>query len=127
MNIQSLQQKNGALLTVKQRVVIRTTKRKQPLAEATQVAFKNSASFNKCRTTINNTFVDHVDFNNIAMPMYSLIKYSDNYSDSSGSLQQFKRDEVTNNVDVTSDNNAPSFKHKRALLLTLKQMEQKME
>ena len=30
---------------------------------------------------------------NIAMPMYNLIDYSDNYSDTSGSLWQFKRDE----------------------------------
>ena len=27
------------------------------------------------------------------MPMHNLIEYSDNYSDSSGSLYQFKRDE----------------------------------
>ena len=27
------------------------------------------------------------------MPMCNLIEYSDNYSDTSGSLQQFKRDE----------------------------------
>ena len=32
------------------------------------------------------------------MPMYNLIQYSDNYSDTSGSLWQFKRDKspVTN-------------------------------
>ena len=28
---------------------------------------------------------------NIAMPMYNLTEYSDNYSDKSGSLWQFKR------------------------------------
>ena len=33
------------------------------------------------------------------MPMYNLIEYSDNYSDTSGSLWQFKRDEqpINNN------------------------------
>ena len=30
---------------------------------------------------------------NISMPMYNLIEYSDNYSDTSGSLWKFKRDE----------------------------------
>ena len=36
------------------------------------------------------------------MPMYNLIVYSDNYSDTSGSLWQFKRDEVTDkNADLT--------------------------
>ena len=28
------------------------------------------------------------------MPMYNLIEYSDNYSDTSGGLWQFKRDEM---------------------------------
>ena len=46
------------------------------------------------------------------MPMYILIEYSDNYSDTSGSLWQFKRFEIINIVDVTNDNNAPSFKYK---------------
>ena len=50
------------------------------------------------------------------MPMYNLIEYIDNYSDTSGSLWQFKRDEITNNADVTNDNNAPSFKYKASLI-----------
>ena len=38
----------------------------------------------------------------IAMPVYNLIEYSDNYSHTSGSLWQFKRDEVpANNNDLT--------------------------
>ena len=40
------------------------------------------------------------------MPMSNLIKYSDNYSDTSGSLWAFKRDEIDNNADVTHDDNA---------------------
>ena len=50
------------------------------------------------------------------MPMYNLTEYSDNYSDTSGSLWQFKRDEVPNNkVDSTVDN-SQSFKYKAALV-----------
>ena len=50
----------------------------------------------------------------IAMPIYNLIEYSDNYSDTSGRLRQFKRDEVpANNVDLTI-NNSQSFKYKAA-------------
>ena len=50
------------------------------------------------------------------MPMYNLIEYSDNYSDTSGSLWQFKRDEVpVNNADLTIDG-SKSFKYKAALL-----------
>ena len=85
------------------------------LAAITQVVFKNCAPFEKCRTEINETFVDETDFTNITMPMYNLIEYSDNYSDTSGSLWQFKRDEITNNADV-SNNNAPSFKYKANLI-----------
>ena len=43
------------------------------------------------------------------MSMYNLIEYSDNYSDTSGSLWGFKRDEINNNADVTNDDNAFSF------------------
>ena len=50
------------------------------------------------------------------MPMYNLIEYSDNYSDTSGSLWNFKRDEMINNVDVTNANNTPSFKYKSSII-----------
>ena len=50
------------------------------------------------------------------MPMYNLIEYSDNYSDTSGSLWQFKRDEVpANNADLTIDN-SQSSKYKAAFV-----------
>ena len=45
--------------------------------------------FKDCRTEINDTFVDYVDFINSTMPMYNLIEYSVNYYDSSGSLWGF--------------------------------------
>ena len=48
--------------------------------------------------------------------MYNLIKYSDNYSDTSGSLWGFKREEIDNNANVTNDDNAPSFKYKANLI-----------
>ena len=82
----------------------------------TKVAFKNCAPFKNCRTEINDTFVDYADFINIAMPMYNLIEYSDNYSDTSGSLWNFKRDEIVNNADVTNENNAPSIKYKASII-----------
>ena len=66
----------------------------------TKVAFKNCAPFKECRTEINETFVDETEHINIAMPMYNLIEYSDNYSDTSGSLWQFKRDEIIGNINL---------------------------
>ena len=85
------------------------------LGAITQVVFKNCAPFEKCRTEINETFVDEADFINITMPMYNLIEYSDNYSDTSGSLWNFKRDEIEGDVDLTI-NNASSFKYKANLI-----------
>ena len=83
--------------------------------DTTKVAFKNCATFNKCRTEINETFVDEADIINITMPMYNLIEYSDNYSDTSGSLWNFKRDEIEGDADLTI-NNASSFKYKANLI-----------
>ena len=61
-------------------------------------------------------FVDRAEHIYIAMPMHNLIGYSDNYSDTSGSLWQFKKDEVpTNNADLTI-NNSQSFKYKTDLV-----------
>ena len=54
-------------------------KNKQPLVAATQIAFKDCSPLKDCRTEISDTFVDYADFINIAMPMYNLIAYSDNY------------------------------------------------
>ena len=53
------------------------------------------------------------------MPMCNLIEYSDNYTDTSGSLWQFKRDEPpADNDDFAVNNNKLNFelfKHKAAL------------
>ena len=50
------------------------------------------------------------------MPMYNLIEYNDNFSDTSGSLLQFKRDKVpADNGDLTI-NNSQSFRYKVTLL-----------
>ena len=77
--------------------------RKQPLVAATQVAFKNCTPFKDGNTKINDTFADYANFINIAMPMYN-----------------FKlgliRDEAADNVNVTDDVNAPSFKYEANLI-----------
>ena len=50
------------------------------------VAFKNCALFSTCKTEINDVFIDEANYVYIAVPMYILIEYSDNYADTSGSL-----------------------------------------
>ena len=41
---------------------------------------------------MNDTFIDEAEHINIAITMYNLIEYSDNYSDFLGRLWQFKRE-----------------------------------
>ena len=92
------------------------SQQEKQLDAATQGIFWNYALFKKFSTEIDGSFVDETDFINITMPMYNLIEYSDNYSDTSGSLWDFKRDEIIDNADWNNDNNAPSFKYKANLI-----------
>ena len=85
------------------------------ITQATQLVVKNCAPFKDRKTRINDTFVDFIDFIKIAMPMYNLIEYIDNYSDTSRSLWNFKRDEIINNA------------IKQILLVIQNIMEEKME
>ena len=65
----------------------------------TQVVFKNCAPSEDCRKESNDAFVDYANFLNITMPMYNLIEYSDNYSNTSRSLWDFTRDECKRKCD----------------------------
>ena len=149
MNMQNLQQKNGMLLTVSQMdgnywhpdpIKFLTKSTESSLCDYsdayilitgnitvtggnanTKVAFKNCAPFKECRAEINEIFVDNAEHINIVMPMYNLIEYRDNYSDTSGSLWQFKRDEVGGDNDLTVDaqhipNNWSSFKNNSSFI-----------
>ena len=86
----------------------------------TKTVFKSSAPFRKCRTEINENFVYEAEHINIAMPMYNIIEYSDNYSDTSVSLWHFNRDEQPkeNNGELSdlSADNSLSFKYKSNLI-----------
>ena len=64
----------------------------------TKVACKNCTPFRKCRIEMDETFIDEAEHINIVMPMYNLIEYSDNYSDTSGNLWQFQRDEIEGDI-----------------------------
>ena len=70
------------------------------------------------RNSLKDEHVDNADNIDIIMPMHNLIEYSVNYSDTSGSLRQFKRDEENMNNgnpnNVTTDSS--SFKYKSSFL-----------
>ena len=77
------------------------------------VAFKNGAPFRTCDVTINDEHVEKAEDLDIVMPMYNLLKYSDNYRSSTGSLYQFKRDEPPDdNADVANDTTRLVYKSK---------------
>ena len=62
-----------------------------------------TAPFSAFKTEISNTFVDKADPIYTAMPMYNLIEHSSHYSDTSGSLWQYKRAEMpANDADLTT-------------------------
>ena len=87
-----------------------------------KVALKNCAPFRKFKTKINETHIDEATHIHIAMPMYNLIEYSDNYSDTSGSLWHFNRDEQSqenngNLFDLSAEYSS-SFKYKSNLIGT---------
>ena len=88
----------------------------------TKVAFKNCAPFTKCVTHIEDEHIDNADNLDIVMPMYNLIEFSDNYSNTSRSLWHFKRDEQNmNNRGPTNVTTADlsSFKYKSSFFRTL--------
>ena len=76
--------------------------------------------FTRCVIHLNKEHVETAEILDIIMPMYNLIKYSDNYADSSGSLYQFKGDESPINDAGNTLNFAldisTSFKYKASLL-----------
>ena len=86
----------------------------------TNTEFKNCAPFKVRVTHINDEHIDTAEMLDIIISMYRLIEYSDNYSDISGRLRQFKRDEslVTNarNLDNVSKDNSLSSKYKLSIL-----------
>ena len=71
------------------------------------VTFNNCAPFTKCISRINNTDIDNAHDIDIVMSMYNLIEYSDNYSETSGSLWQYYKDDPNDNL-----TDSESFKSK---------------
>ena len=86
-------------------------------AGATQVAFKNCAPFTKCITKIDGTTIDDAEDLDLVIPMYNLIEYSSNYSETTGSLWFYSKDEATDfNADIANTNHSKSFRYKAKLL-----------
>ena len=83
-----------------------------------KVIFKNCAPFTNCISEINNMQIDNAKDIDIIMPMYNLIKYSDNYPKTTGRLWQYCKDiparsDANNAIVIFSEDNiTDSFKFK---------------
>ena len=81
---------------------------------------KNNTPFISCISKIKGVLIENEEDLYVAMPMYNLLKYSKNYSKTSGSLWNYYRDGLT---DETNDNDnlnknvikPKSFKYKTSI------------
>ena len=86
-----------------------------------KVIIKNCAPFTDCITEINNPQKMMLKTINIEMPLYNLIEYIDAYSNTSGNLWQYYRDEQAVNANgeiidfPANNNNSASFKFKQQI------------
>ena len=85
-----------------------------------KVTFQNCPPFTSCITKIDNRLVEYVEDTDIVMPMHNLIEYGNGYSETSGSLWQYYRDEpLLNNNNIVdflaNDNDTNSFKLKQQI------------
>ena len=53
---------------------------------AIEVAFKNCAPFTKCITKVDETTIDDAENLDLVMPVYNLVEYSSNYSETTERL-----------------------------------------
>ena len=58
--------------------------------------FKNNVPFTNSISKINNVLIDNAEDLDIVMPMYNLLEYSRSYSKTTGSLQNYYKDEPSN-------------------------------
>ena len=86
--------------------------------DATKVAIKNCDPFTKAFFKLNDSQVDTGDNLDLAMNLYNMLEYSDNYADTTGSLYQYKRPEPRdNNSNVGNLGTAlSSFKYQSGLV-----------
>ena len=111
---------SNAYILVKGNITVNNTADDGAAANNTnkKVIFKKCAPFTSCISKINNEQIDNAEYIDIVMPMYNLIiEYSDNYSNTSGSLRQYCKEilAVDDNgaiVDFNGANATDSFTFK---------------
>ena len=101
---------SDAYILVKGNITVNDTAADGAAANNTneKVIFKNCAPFTNCISKINNTQIDNAEYIDIVMPMYNVIEYSNNYSETTGSLWQYCKEisAVDNNRAIVDFNGA---------------------
>ena len=86
----------------------------------TRVAIKNCHPFTRASFKLNDEQVDTTDNLDLAMNLYNMLEYGDNYPDTTGSLYQYKRPEQNKgNNNTLADltvNDSSSFKYQSGLV-----------
>ena len=101
---------NGAYILVKGVITLTA-------APATQISFKNCSPFTKYITKIDGTTIDDAEELDLVMPICSLIEYSSNYSETTGSLWFYLKVGATNfDNNIENTDSFKSFKFKDKLL-----------
>ena len=85
------------------------------------VILKNNAPFVSCITRINGELIEDADDLDIVMSMYNLLEYSKNYRKTIGSLYNYYRDELSDDVDHNNFANinvvnSEAFKYKNKII-----------
>ena len=85
-----------------------------------KLILKNNAPFVSCITRINGELIEDADDLDIVMPMYNLLEYSKNYKKTIGSLYNYYRNELTNDINNNFANrnvgNSNAFKCKNKII-----------
>ena len=94
---------SGAYILVKGNITVNNTAADGAAANNTnkKVIFKNCAPFTNCISKINNTQIDNAEYIDIVMPIYNLIEYIDDHSQTSGNLWQYYKE-----IPAVDDNGA---------------------
>ena len=80
------------------------------------VGFQNCATFAKCIKKINGTKIDDAKDVDLVKVIYNFLEYNSNYSDTTGSLWFFSKDDAANfNDNITDDDNIKYFMYKTEL------------
>ena len=101
---------NNAYILVRDDII--TTKQNN----STPFLFKNYAPLSKCMTKIDGITIDYAEDLDLVIPMYNVIEYSSNYSDTTGRSWYDTKDVATNFDFDIAKNVFKSFKYKDKLL-----------